>query len=153
MLSGPPPPSPSPGAKNGTPCAAASFRPPATAAWYEGATLNLTENCLDRHLEQRANKLAIIFEPNDPKTRHLRLTYRELYEQVCQFANVLKNNGVQKGDRVVLYMPMIPSLAIAVLACARIGAVHGVIFAGFSATAIADRINDADAAFVLTPTA
>ncbi|GAB2869901.1 acetate--CoA ligase [Hymenobacter ruber] len=126
------------------------FSPAGDSRWFDGATLNLTENCLDRHLEQRANKLAIIFEPNDPKTRHLRLTYRELHEQVCQFANVLKKNGVTKGDRVVLYMPMIPSLAIAVLACARIGAVHGVIFAGFSATAIADRINDADAAFVLT---
>ncbi|TDN39445.1 acetate--CoA ligase [Hymenobacter sp. UV11] len=126
------------------------FSPAGTSTWYAGATLNLTENCLDRHLEQRANKLAIIFEPNDPKTRHLRLTYRELYERVCQFANVLKKNGVQKGDRVVLYMPMIPELAIATLACARIGAVHGVIFAGFSASAIADRVNDAEASCVLT---
>ncbi len=126
------------------------FSPAGTSTWYAGATLNVTENCLDRHLEQRANKLAIIFEPNDPHTRHLRLTYRELHEQVCQFANVLKNNGVQKGDRVVLYLPMIPLLAVATLACARIGAVHGVIFAGFSASAIADRVNDAGAAFVLT---
>ncbi|MDJ0365393.1 acetate--CoA ligase [Hymenobacter sp. H14-R3] len=126
------------------------FSPAGTSTWYAGATLNVTENCLDRHLEQRANKLAIIFEPNDPKTRHLRLTYRELHVQVCQFANVLKKNGVQKGDRVVLYLPMIPLLAIAVLACARIGAVHGVIFAGFSAIAIADRVNDAQATCVLT---
>jgi len=126
------------------------FSPAGTSTWYQGATLNITENCLDRHLEQRANKLAIIFEPNDPKTRHLRLTYRELYTQVCQMANVLKKNGVKKGDRVVLYLPMIPQLAIAVLACARIGAVHGVVFAGFSATAIADRVNDAQAGFVIT---
>ena len=126
------------------------FSPAGTSTWYAGATLNLTENCLDRHLEQRANKLAIIFEPNDPKTRHLRLTYRELHTRVCQFSNVLKKNGVQKGDRVVLYMPMIPELAVAVLACARIGAVHGVIFAGFSASAIADRVNDAQATCILT---
>ncbi|UOQ96068.1 acetate--CoA ligase [Hymenobacter sp. 5317J-9] len=126
------------------------FSPAGTSTWFDGATLNITENCLDRHLATRANKLAIIFEPNDPKTRHLRLTYRELHEQVCQFANVLLKNGVQKGDRVVLYLPMIPQLAVAVMACARIGAVHSVVFAGFSATAIADRINDADAAFVLT---
>ena len=126
------------------------FSPAGESTWYAGAQLNLTENCLDRHLAQRGNKLAIIFEPNDPKTRHLRLTYRELYEQVCQLANVLKKNGVRKGDRVVLYLPMIPQLAVAVLACARIGAVHGVVFAGFSATAIADRLNDAQASFVIT---
>ena len=126
------------------------FSPAGTSTWYAGATLNVTENCLDRHLEQRANKLAIIYEPNDPKTRHLRLTYRELHARVCQFANVLKKNGVRKGDRVVLYLPMIPELAVAVLACARIGAVHGVIFAGFSASAIADRVNDAQATCVLT---
>ncbi|SHK48770.1 acetate--CoA ligase [Hymenobacter psychrotolerans] len=118
--------------------------------WFEGARLNITENCLDRHLASRGNKLALIYEPNDPKTRHLRLTYRELHQEVCKFANVLHNNGVEKGDRVCLYMPMIPQLAIAVLACARIGAVHSVIFAGFSATAIADRVNDAQATVVLT---
>ncbi|GAB3726071.1 acetate--CoA ligase [Hymenobacter agri] len=126
------------------------FSPAGESKWFEGARLNITENCLDRHLAQRGNKLALIFEPNDPKTRHLRLTYRELYQQVCQFANVLLNNGVEKGDRVIIYLPMIPQLAIAVLACARIGAVHSVVFAGFSATAIADRVNDADAHFVLT---
>ena len=118
--------------------------------WFAGARLNITENCLDRHLATRGNKLALIWEPNDPKERHLRLTYRELYQHVCQFANVLMNNGVEKGDRVCLYMPMIPELAIAVLACARIGAVHSVIFAGFSATAIADRVNDAQASVVIT---
>ncbi|GAB3224239.1 acetate--CoA ligase [Hymenobacter seoulensis] len=118
--------------------------------WFKGARLNITENCLDRHLATRSNKLAIIYEPNDTKTRHLRLTYRELHQEVCKFANVLHNNGVEKGDRVCIYMPMIPQLAIAVLACARIGAVHSVIFAGFSATAIADRVNDAQATVVLT---
>jgi len=126
------------------------FSPAGSSTWFDGATLNITENCLDRHLAQRGNKLAIIFEPNDPKTRHLRLTYRELHTQVCQMANVLKKNGVRKGDRVVLYLPMIPQLAVAVLACARIGAVHGVVFAGFSATAIADRVNDAQASFIIT---
>jgi len=118
--------------------------------WFSGARLNLTENCLDRHLATRGNKLAIIWEPNDPKERHMRLTYRELHQQVCQFANVLMNNGAEKGDRVCLYMPMIPELAIAVLACARIGAVHSVIFAGFSANAIADRVNDAQASMIIT---
>ena len=126
------------------------FSPAGESKWFDGARLNITENCLDRHLAQRGNKLALIFEPNDSKTRHLRLTYRELYQQVCQFANVLLNNGVEKGDRVIIYLPMIPQLAVAVLACARIGAVHSVVFAGFSATAIADRVNDADARFVLT---
>ncbi|GAA3972595.1 acetate--CoA ligase [Hymenobacter antarcticus] len=126
------------------------FSPAGTSTWFDGARLNITENCLDRHLAQRGNKLALIFEPNDSKTRHLRLTYRELHQQVCQFANVLLNNGVEKGERVIIYLPMIPQLAVAVLACARIGAVHSVVFAGFSATAIADRVNDADAHFVLT---
>ena len=126
------------------------FSPAGESKWFEGARLNITENCLDRHLAQRGNKLALIFEPNDPKTRHLRLTYRELYQQVCQFANVLLSNGVEKGDRIIIYLPMIPQLAVAVLACARIGAVHSVVFAGFSATAIADRVNDANARFVLT---
>ncbi|MBD2768942.1 acetate--CoA ligase [Hymenobacter sp. BT664] len=126
------------------------FSPAGNSKWFDGARLNITENCLDRHLAQRGNKLALIFEPNDPKVRHLRLTYRELHQQVCQFANVLRNNGVQKGDRVIIYLPMIPQLAVAVLACARVGAVHSVVFAGFSATAIADRTNDADARFVLT---
>lgn len=118
--------------------------------WFTNAKLNITENCLDRHLKERGNKLAIIWEPNDPKERVVRLTYRELHEKVCQYANVLKKHGAQKGDRIALYMPMIPDLAIATLACARIGAVHSVVFAGFSASALADRINDASAKFVLT---
>ncbi|AMM50260.1 acetyl-CoA synthetase [Rufibacter sp. DG15C] len=118
--------------------------------WFVNGKLNITENCLDRHLEKRGNKLALIWEPNDPKERFIRFTYRELHEKVCQMANILKRNGVQKGDRVCIYMPMIPELAFSVLACARIGAVHSVIFAGFSHTAMADRINDAQAKVVLT---
>lgn len=118
--------------------------------WFQGGSLNITENCLDRHLEKRGNKLALIWEPNDPKERFIRWTYRELYEKVCQFANALKAQGVEKGDRVVIYMPMIPELTVAVLACARIGAIHSVVFAGFSAHAMSDRINDAQAKVVLT---
>lgn len=118
--------------------------------WFLNAKLNITENCLDRHLEERGNKLAIIWEPNDPKERVIRLTYRELHEKVCMYANVLKKQGAKKGDRIAIYMPMIPDLAIATLACARIGAIHSVVFAGFSASALADRINDASARFVLT---
>lgn len=118
--------------------------------WFVNAQLNITENCLDRHLKERGNKLAIVWEPNDPKERFIRLTYRELHEQVCKMANVLKSKGIQKGDRVAIYMPMIPDLAIAVLACARIGAVHSVVFAGFSAHALADRIMDAEAKMVIT---
>ena len=118
--------------------------------WFDGAELNITENCLDRHLKTRGNKLALIWESNDPKEKFVRLTFRELYERVCQFANVLKKHGVRKGDRVCIYMPMIPELAISVLACARIGAVHSVIFAGFSASAMRDRIEDAQAKIILT---
>lgn len=118
--------------------------------WFEGAKTNITINCIDRHLEKRGNKLALIWEPNDPKERYLRLTYRELHERVCEYANVLKKHGVVKGDRVAIYMPMVPELAIATLACARIGAVHSVVFAGFSAHSLADRINDAQAKMVLT---
>lgn len=118
--------------------------------WFVGGKTNITYNCLDRHLKTRGNKIALIWEPNDPKEKFIRLTYRELHEKVCQFANVLKRNGIAKGDRVAIYMPMIPELAIAVLACARIGAVHSVVFAGFSASALADRIKDAQAVAVLT---
>nr|WP_262511745.1 acetate--CoA ligase [Adhaeribacter pallidiroseus] len=118
--------------------------------WFVNGKLNITENCLDRHLKTRGNKLALIWEPNDPKERFIRYTYRELHEKVCQLANVLRNNGVKKGDRVCIYMPMIPELAFSVLACARVGAVHSVIFAGFSANSMADRINDAQASLVLT---
>lgn len=118
--------------------------------WFVGGKLNITENCLDRHLEKRGNKLALIWEPNDPKQHFIRWTYRELHEKVCQFANALIAQGITKGDRVVIYMPMIPELTVAVLACARIGAIHSVVFAGFSASAMADRINDAQAKMVLT---
>lgn len=118
--------------------------------WFINGKMNITENCLDRHLKDRGNKLALIWEPNDPKERFIRLTYRELYEKVCMYANVLKKNNVKKGDVVAIYMPMIPELAIAAMACARIGAVHSVVFAGFSAGALADRINDANAKIVLT---
>ncbi len=118
--------------------------------WFVGGKLNITENCLDRHLAARAEQTAILWEPNDPKEAAQRITYRELHDRVCRYANVLKRNGVKKGDRVCIYMPMIPELAVAVLACARVGAVHSVVFAGFSAQSIADRVQDADAAFVLT---
>jgi len=118
--------------------------------WFSGGKLNITENCLDRHLDTEGNKIALIWEPNDPKERAKKFKYRELYVLVCRFANVLKRNGVRKGDRVCLYMPMIPELAIATLACARIGAVHSVVFAGFSAQSIADRINDSACSVVIT---
>ena len=121
-----------------------------TVRWFEGGKLNITENCLDRHIAQSGDKPAIIWEPNDPEDAHRILTYKELLNKVMQFANVLKNNGVKKGDRVCIYMGMIPELAIAVLACARIGAVHSVIFGGFSAQSIADRIQDAEATVVIT---
>lgn len=122
----------------------------ADVRWFDGGKTNITYNCLDRHLKTRGNKLALIWEPNDPKEKYIRLTYRELHEKVCQYANVLKRNGINKGDRVCIYMPMIPELTIAVLACARIGAIHSVVFAGFSAQALADRIVDAQAKVVLT---
>src|SRR5256714_5536314 len=118
--------------------------------WFKGGKLNITENCLDRHLETMGNVPAIIWEPNDPEEHHRVLTYKDLYSKVCQFASVLKNNGVKKGDRVCIYMGMIPELAIAVLACARIGAIHSVVFGGFSAQSIADRLYDAQAEYVVT---
>ena len=118
--------------------------------WFLGGRLNITENCLDRHLETQPNAPAIIWEPNDPEEHHRILTYKELHFKVVQFANVLKNNGVKKGDRVCIYMGMIPELVIAVLACARIGAIHSVIFGGFSAQSIADRLYDANAEFIVT---
>ena len=118
--------------------------------WFEGAKLNITENCIDRHLATRGNKTAILFEPNNPKDPAEHITYRQLYERVNQFANVLKAEGVKKGDRVCIYVPMIPELAISILACARIGAIHSVVFAGFSATALSTRINDSDCKIVIT---
>ena len=118
--------------------------------WFIGGKLNITENCLDRHLATRGDQPAIIWEPNDPNEPGVTLTYRMLHDQVCRFANVLKRNGVVKGDRVCVYMPMVPELAIAVLACARVGAVHSVVFGGFSAQSIADRINDAQCKLIIT---
>ncbi len=118
--------------------------------WFVGGTLNITENALDRHLATRADQPALIWEPNDPAEDPVTITYRNLHERVCRFANVLKKHGIQKGDRVCIYLPMVPELAIAVLACARIGAVHSVVFGGFSAQSIADRINDAQCRLVIT---
>jgi acetyl-CoA synthetase len=118
--------------------------------WFEGAQLNITENCIDRHLITKGNKTAILFEPNDPKEAAEHITYNQLHKRVNQFANVLKEQGITKGDRVCIYLPMIPELAISVLACARIGAIHSVVFAGFSATALATRVNDSDCKLVIT---
>ncbi|WP_017730109.1 acetate--CoA ligase [Nafulsella turpanensis] len=118
--------------------------------WFKGAKLNIVENCLDRHLATRGDKRALIWEPNDPNGQAKTYTYKQLHKEVCRMANVLTNNGVQKGDRVCIYMPMIPELAFAVLACARVGAIHSVVFGGFSSNAIADRINDAGCSFVIT---
>ncbi len=118
--------------------------------WFEGAKLNITENCIDRHLYTRGDKTAIIFEPNSPDEKALHITYNDLHNRVCRFANVLKESGIAKGDRVCIYLPMIPELAVSVLACARIGAIHSVVFAGFSATALATRINDSDCKILIT---
>ena len=117
--------------------------------WFEGAQLNITENCIDRHLATRGEKTAILFEPNDPNDPAEHITYTELYKRVNKFANVLKDQGVKKGDRVCIYLPMIPELAVSVLACARIGAIHSVVFAGFSSTALSTRINDSDCKMVI----
>ena len=118
--------------------------------WFKGAQLNITENCLDRHLNKFGDQAAIIWEPNNPNEPSRELTYNDLYKKVCQFSHVLKNNGVKKGDTVCVYMGMIPELAIAVLSCARIGAIHSVVFGGFSAQSISDRLHDAKSEFVIT---
>lgn len=118
--------------------------------WFEGGKLNITENCLDRHIYKNGDTPAIIWEPNDSSEAHRVLTYKQLLNKVEQFANVLKNNNIKKGDRVCIYLPMVPELVIAVLACARIGAIHSVVFGGFSAQSIADRINDAECKLVIT---
>ena len=117
--------------------------------WYEDGTLNVAANCIDRHLASRADQIALIWEGDDP-TQDERITYRQLYERVCRFANVLKANGVKKGDRVTIYLPMIPEAAYAMLACARIGAVHSVVFGGFSPDSLAGRITDCASKFVIT---
>ena len=118
--------------------------------WFKGAKLNITENCIDRHLATMADKPAIIWEPNNPEERTRIVTYARLHKRVCQFAQVLKNNGVKKGDRVCIYMGMVPEMAYAVLGCARIGAIHSVVFGGFSAQSIADRLEDANIEFIVT---
>lgn len=118
--------------------------------WFDGAQLNITENCIDRHLAVRGQKTALLFEPNNPQEKAQHISYKQLAIQVNKMANVLKDQGVQKGDRVCIYLPMIPELTYAVLACARIGAIHSVVFAGFSAHALATRINDCDASILLT---
>ena len=118
--------------------------------WFQGAKLNITENCLDRHLSTQPDKIAILWEPNDPNESAREITYKELSQKVCEFSIVLKNRGIKKGDRVCIYLPMIPELSIAMLACARIGAIHSVVFAGFSSKAIASRINDANCKMLIT---
>ena len=118
--------------------------------WFAGGKLNITENCLDRHVATQPDKLALIWEPNEPHDTSVKLTYKELLEAVCMFANGLKNQGISKGDRVCIYLPMVPELTIAVLACARIGAIHSVVFAGFSASALAARIQDSECSMLIT---
>ncbi len=118
--------------------------------WFIGAKLNITENCIDRHLAGQADQVAILWEPSDPKEGAKKITYRQLHQQVCKVGNMLKAHGIKKGDRVCIYMPMVPELAFAVLGCARIGAVHSVVFAGFSSGSLADRINDAGCKMILT---
>lgn len=125
------------------------FRKP-KIEWFIGGKLNITENCLDRHLTENANKTAILWEPNNPHEKARSFTYKELFDDVCLFANVLRNNGIKKGDRVCIYLPMVPELSIAMLACARIGAIHSVVFGGFSAIALRDRIDDAGCSLVIT---
>jgi len=122
----------------------------AKTQWFIGGKLNITENCIDRHLTEKGEQAAIIFEPNNPNDPNQIITYNQLHKRVCEFANVLVNKGIKKGDRICIYMGMIPELAIAVLACARIGAIHSVIFGGFSAKSIADRVNDAEANCIIT---
>jgi acetyl-CoA synthetase len=124
--------------------------PNVSIRWYEDGELNVAENCIDRHLETRGDQTAIIWEPDDPAAEALHITYRQLHAEVCRFANVLRNLGVGKGDRVVIYLPMIPEAAYAMLACARIGAIHSVVFAGFSPDSLSNRINDCDATLLIT---
>ena len=118
--------------------------------WFKNAKLNITENIFERNLKDRGDKTAIIWEPNDPNDPSIHLTYNELYEETCKFSNALRDKGIKKGDRVIIYMPMVPEAAIAMLACARVGAVHSVVFAGFSSISLADRINDCQAKMILT---
>lgn len=127
-----------------------SFQSPVSIEWFLGGELNVSYNCLDRHLEQLGEKTAIIWEADNPQEQSRHISYRELHEEVCLMANVLKKNGVKKGDRVTIYLPMIPEAAVAMLACARLGAVHSVVFGGFSPDSIADRIKDCESSFAIT---
>ena len=124
-------------------------KPDVSIKWYHDGTLNASVNCLDRHLETRGDQTAIIWEGDDPDVSQ-NISYRELHAQVCQFSNVLKSRGVKKGDRVTIYMPMVPEAAVAMLACARIGAVHSVVFGGFSPDALAGRIQDCESTILIT---
>ena len=117
--------------------------------WFLGGKMNITINCLDRHIEERGDQVAFLWEPNDPKDKRRSLTYKEVLAEVCKCANALKARGISKGDKVIFYMPMVPELAIAMLACARIGAIHSVVFAGFSAQALKDRVDDAQAKMII----
>ncbi|MGZ3742607.1 MAG: acetate--CoA ligase [Pseudobdellovibrionaceae bacterium] len=127
-----------------------SFKSPVSIKWFEGGVLNVSYNCIDRHLATRGDKIALIWEADEPKTPAKKVTYKELHERVCKFANILKRHGVQRGDRVTIYMPMILEATYAMLACARIGAIHSVIFGGFAPDSIADRIIDCESEFVIT---
>lgn len=127
-----------------------SFKKPVHIKWYQGGKLNVSYNCIDRHLDQRGDKVAMLWEPDSPSVPSRKITYKELHGEVCRFANVLKKMGVKKGDVVTIYMPMIPETAFAMLACARLGATHSVIFGGFAPDSIADRIIDGASRFVIT---
>lgn len=127
-----------------------SFNKPVNIKWYIGAELNASYNCIDRHLPKRANKVALIWESDSPTTPSKKITYQQLHDETCKFANALKKNGVKKGDRVTIYMPMIPEAVYSMLACARIGAIHSVVFGGFSPDSIVDRMNDCDSEWVIT---
>ena len=118
--------------------------------WFIDAKLNITENIFERNLVKNKEKTAIIWEPNNPDEETKKISYQELYEETCKFSNALKNLGIKKGDRIIIYMPMVPEAAIAMLACARVGAIHSVVFAGFSSTSLADRIDDCEAKMVIT---
>lgn len=126
------------------------YTKPVSVRWFEGGELNVSYNCVDRHAQTRGDKVAIIWEPDNPETPARKITYKELLSEVSRFANVLKRMGVKKGDRVSIYMPMIPETAFAMLACTRIGAIHSVIFGGFSPDSIADRVNDSTCEWVIT---
>ncbi len=117
--------------------------------WFEDGVLNVSENCLDRHLEERGDQVAIIWEGDNPAESR-KITYRELHRDVCRFANVLKAQGAKRGDRITIYMPMIPEAAVAMLACTRIGAIHSIVFGGFSPDSLGGRIQDCDSNFVIT---